>query len=124
MADAEQHDSDHEVDTTPGYQPPAQKTLDEIVSADAEDEALVKYKATLLAGATSGAAACQYNYVLGGKIQMIDWFIYIWKQFCINFGGHEFFLILKITNCADPSYSISIISIISSYYKIFSNFNF
>ena len=31
-----------------GYKPPAEKTIDEILKADQEDEALKKYKATLL----------------------------------------------------------------------------
>lgn len=42
---------DEEPEETPGYKPPAQKTLDEIQNLDAEDESLVRYKQTLLAGA-------------------------------------------------------------------------
>lgn len=33
---------------TPGYKPPAQKTLEEIQNADADDESLVRYKQQLL----------------------------------------------------------------------------
>ncbi|ESO13130.1 hypothetical protein HELRODRAFT_184873 [Helobdella robusta] len=47
MADKE-HGDDLVPDETPGYQPPEQKTLTEILSADAEDESLRKYKETLL----------------------------------------------------------------------------
>ena len=36
---------------TPGYKPPKQKTLEEITKLDADDESLVKYKQSLLAGA-------------------------------------------------------------------------
>lgn len=35
-------------DETPGYQPPAQKSVEEILKADAEDESLRKYKEALL----------------------------------------------------------------------------
>lgn len=46
---------DEEPEETPGYKPPAQKTLQEIQTLDADDESLVRYKQMLLAGA--GAAA-------------------------------------------------------------------
>jgi len=45
-----------EPEETPGYKAPAQKTLDEIQNLDADDESLVKYKQTLLAGVDPGAA--------------------------------------------------------------------
>lgn len=38
---------DDDIDT-PGYKPPAQKTLEEIQNADADDESLVRYKQQLL----------------------------------------------------------------------------
>lgn len=41
---------------TPGYQAPAQKSLDDIQNLDADDESLVKYKQTLLAGVDPDAA--------------------------------------------------------------------
>jgi len=41
---------DDEPEETPGYVPPAQKSLDEIQQLDADDESLVKYKQTLLGG--------------------------------------------------------------------------
>ena len=47
----EQHE---EEDDNPNYKPPAPKSLDEIVNADAEDESLRKYKEALL-GAAGGA---------------------------------------------------------------------
>ncbi|NP_001229584.1 rho GDP dissociation inhibitor (GDI) isoform X1 [Strongylocentrotus purpuratus] len=40
-----------EPDATPGYQPPAKKTISEINELDKDDESLVKYKQQLLAGA-------------------------------------------------------------------------
>lgn len=46
---------DEEPEETPGYKPPAQKTLDEIQKLDAEDESLVRYKQMLLAGAETAA---------------------------------------------------------------------
>lgn len=38
---------------TPGYKPPAEKTLSEIVSTDQDDESLKKYKESLLGSAVS-----------------------------------------------------------------------
>lgn len=45
-----------EPEETPGYKAPAVKSLDEIASMDQDDEALVKYKQTLLAGVDPNAA--------------------------------------------------------------------
>ena len=39
---------------TPNYKPPAEKSVNEILTLDAEDESLVKYKQALLAGAAAG----------------------------------------------------------------------
>jgi len=39
------------------YRAPAEKTIDEIVQADAEDEALRKYKAALLGSAVAGTGS-------------------------------------------------------------------
>ena len=44
-----------EPEETPGYKAPAQKSVDEIKSLDADDESLVKYKETLLAGVDPAA---------------------------------------------------------------------
>lgn len=49
---------DEEPEETPGYKPPAQKTLDEIQNLDADDESLVKYKQTLL-GNVAGKGECK-----------------------------------------------------------------
>lgn len=38
---------------TPGYRPPAEKTLNEIVNQDTNDESLKKYKESLLGSAIS-----------------------------------------------------------------------
>ncbi|XP_005097358.1 rho GDP-dissociation inhibitor 1 [Aplysia californica] len=43
-----------EEEENPNYKPPAPKALDEIVSADAEDESLRKYKEALLGGGLAG----------------------------------------------------------------------
>jgi len=59
---------DEEPEGTPGYKAPAQKSLDEIQNLDAEDESLVRYKQTLLAGA--GAAAA-------GSIIILDLFVIV-----------------------------------------------
>ncbi|ELU09039.1 hypothetical protein CAPTEDRAFT_121631 [Capitella teleta] len=44
-------DDIHDDELTPGYKPPAEKSLDEIISADSNDESLRRYKEQLL-GAT------------------------------------------------------------------------
>ena len=44
-----------EPEETPGYQPPAQKSLQEIQNLDQDDESLVKYKEALLAGVDPNA---------------------------------------------------------------------
>jgi hypothetical protein len=47
-------DEDIVPDETPGYQPPAQKSVEEILKADAEDESLRKYKEALLGTTSAG----------------------------------------------------------------------
>lgn len=55
---------DEEPEETPGYKPPAQKTLQEIQTLDADDESLVRYKQMLLAGAgTSGIPRESDHYI-------------------------------------------------------------
>ena len=44
-----------EPEETPGYKPPAKKSLDEIKCMDQDDESLVKYKETLLKGVDPNA---------------------------------------------------------------------
>jgi len=48
---------DVEKDEEEGYQPPPQKTIDELVAADQGDESLEKYKAALLGSAVAGSGA-------------------------------------------------------------------
>jgi len=45
-----------EPEATPGYKAPAEKSLDELKNLDQDDESLVKYKQTLLAGVDPNAA--------------------------------------------------------------------
>jgi len=52
MADC--HDEDVPEEETPGYQKPAEKSVDEILNTDKDDEALEKYKKTLLGQAADG----------------------------------------------------------------------
>jgi Rho GDP-dissociation inhibitor len=54
MAEQEKHEHDDEPEETPGYQPPAPKSMEEILKSDAEDESLRKYKESLLGSATPG----------------------------------------------------------------------
>ncbi|XP_067939139.1 rho GDP-dissociation inhibitor 2-like [Watersipora subatra] len=44
---------DDDVDTTPGYKPPAEKSMDAMLQQDTEDESLQKYKAQLLGSAAN-----------------------------------------------------------------------
>ena len=46
---------------TPGYKPPAEKTLTEIVNTDQEDESLKKYKESLLGNAISNVVIVDEN---------------------------------------------------------------
>merc|ERR1711862_711190 len=48
-------DVDHEDD--PNYQPPPEKSIDELTQLDKDDESLQKYKAALLGGAVAGSGA-------------------------------------------------------------------
>ena len=48
-------DVDHEDD--PNYQPPPEKSIDDMLQADKDDESLQKYKAALLGGAVAGSGA-------------------------------------------------------------------
>lgn len=51
-----------ELEETPGYKAPAQKSLKEINELDQDDEALVKYKKTLLgSGETEAVLGMQYS---------------------------------------------------------------
>ncbi|XP_031559033.1 rho GDP-dissociation inhibitor 1-like [Actinia tenebrosa] len=68
MSESEQSPSaipdDEEPEETPGYKPPAQKTLEEIQKLDAEDESLVRYKQALLAGAEAAGAEGGPNVIV------------------------------------------------------------
>ena len=62
MADAGQgdHEHDQEDETTPGYKPPAEKPLDQILQLDQDDESLKKYKEQLLGGTNvAGLEVCK-----------------------------------------------------------------
>jgi len=49
-------------DETPGYQPPAPKTVEEIMKADEDDESLRKYKELLLGSADPvSIAVCKWD---------------------------------------------------------------
>jgi len=55
------HGDDEVHDETPGYRPPAPKSMEEILKSDADDESLRKYKESLLgAGNTVGLEICEY----------------------------------------------------------------
>jgi len=70
MAD---HGDDEAPEETPGYQPPAPKSMEEILKSDADDESLRKYKESLLgAGNTVGLEVCKslswfWYYLFGVK---------------------------------------------------------
>lgn len=61
---ADHGDEEIAPDETPGYQPPAQKTVEEILKADAEDESLRKYKEALLGTAdVTLLEVCKFSLV-------------------------------------------------------------
>jgi len=51
-----------DADVSVGYQPPAQKSVKDIINTDTEDESLRKYKEALLGTAVGGAVVevCMY----------------------------------------------------------------
>lgn len=53
------------VDVESSYQPPPQKTIEEIVAADQEDESLRKYKEALL-------GAAQSEKIIVGKLEKFE----------------------------------------------------
>jgi len=55
MAEAEDDMLADDAEVSAGYQAPAQKSMKEIISTDAEDESLRKYKEALLGSAIGGA---------------------------------------------------------------------
>ena len=65
MTDSEQQQArgpeDEDPEETPGYQPPAQKTLEEIQKLDADDESLKKYKEQLLGQAAAGKVLGKFS---------------------------------------------------------------
>lgn len=64
---APQVNVDDDVDTTPGYKPPAEKSMNDMLQQDAEDESLQKYKAQLLGSAASAETIfCTYVYYANG----------------------------------------------------------
>lgn len=62
---------DDEPEETPGYVAPALKSVDEIQNLDADDESLVRYKQTLLAG-VEGAKADGPNVVVEKLSLVVD----------------------------------------------------
>jgi len=59
---ADHGDDDHDApEETPGYKPPAPKSMEEILKSDADDESLRKYKESLLgAGSAVGLEICEW----------------------------------------------------------------
>ena len=54
MSGEDVHTPTEETDTEANYKPPPEKTIDEILAADQEDESLRKYKEALLGQAQTG----------------------------------------------------------------------
>lgn len=50
-----------EPEETPGYVPPAQVSVKDMLDKDKDDESLEKYKRTLLAGANPDEVPCEYS---------------------------------------------------------------
>lgn len=59
MAEAEK--DEFEVETTPGFKPPAEKKLEEIINQDKGDESLENYKKTLI-GSGIPDPVCELNF--------------------------------------------------------------
>ena len=61
----EEHEEHQEDDADAGYAPPPEKSLDELMALDTEDESLRKYKATLLGQATGADVVVVGGYTNG-----------------------------------------------------------
>ena len=57
-----------ENDETPGYKPPAEKSLDTILKTDTEDESLKKYKETLLGANPLESVICELKKKMFGLL--------------------------------------------------------
>ena len=65
MAEPAHQDDHDDHEETPGYKPPAEKALNDIINQDTEDEALQKYKQALLgADLGKGAVPCEIPFQL------------------------------------------------------------
>lgn len=62
-----------DVDTTPGYKTPAEKSMDEMLNQDQDDESLQKYKQSLL-GSAAGAESIFCKYLVY-PLHSLNWFI-------------------------------------------------
>ena len=58
---AQQHHGEDDDELTPGYKPPAEKSMKEIAQLDQDDEALIKYKQSLGVGAADVPPACKLS---------------------------------------------------------------
>ena len=68
-----QHEEHDEPDETPGYVPPAEKKLDDIVNQDTDDPALEKYKKALLGeGLGKGACPCKFVAYSSSNLLFVD----------------------------------------------------
>eukprot|EP00118_Oscarella_pearsei_P024494 m.306179 g.306179 ORF g.306179 m.306179 type:complete len:202 (+) comp41024_c0_seq1:203-808(+) len=63
--------ADDDVEETPGYKAPAQKSLEEIQQLDADDESLVRYKQTLLGNLEAAAKERTGPNVVVEKLRML-----------------------------------------------------
>lgn len=62
MADDLEIENSEINDNNPNFKPPAEKSMREILEADAEDESLKKYKAALLGESATGTAIVLGKY--------------------------------------------------------------
>lgn len=70
MAESEEqlNIDDGDIETTPGYKPPAEKSMQDMVNQDAEDESLQKYKASLLGSAVGSETTFCNNFSMTSYI--------------------------------------------------------
>ena len=79
-----------DADTTPGYKPPAEKSMDEMLKLDQDDESLQKYKQSLLGDAAASAFCKQ-----AGE--------FVFSRFATAGGGSDLCYKMGLTSCYNPS---------------------
>lgn len=102
-AENEQINPEKEEEIEPNYQPPPQKTIEEIIAADQEDESLRKYKEALLGAAQSEKIVVgkqQWNsMVVGSVVRLYFFWHFAWAHFVADANDPRKVIVKKLALC-------------------------